>query len=325
MATNSCNCACDYCYSLDEKRTMSDKILEKTISEISTKKDNPFYMWYGGEPYLAGLDFFRKAVKSQGMNPKLNLIQSNLTINNEDMHQFMVDNRFVISTSIDGPARIHNQKRKFKSGKGNHANIMESVKYFQGRGINPWAICVVSEHNIHSPEEIYEFFRDNNPQIRFCPEIEQEAIMPEDYFKFIKIVYDLWDGEGRTVNISNFNKLLKSIKTGIPQECDNMLNCLENNICIDTNGDAYPCNRFIGMPDFKLGNILEGLESIVDSNKSRELSKRANRLPCSCDEKSLLYGGCMYNAQVSNGSWKNIDPYCDVTRKIIKYLRNQNE
>ncbi len=325
MATNLCNCSCDYCYSPDEKEFMSNDVLENTIKEISTKTDNPFYMWYGGEPYLAGLQFFEKAIRLQGSGQKLNLMQSNLTISNRELHQFMIGNRFVVSTSIDGPKSVHNQKRKFKSGEGNHAEIMENVRYFQGQGVNPWAICVVSEHNIQSPEEVYNFFRNNGFQVRFCPESEHKGINPDDYFGFIKQVYNIWENDGRKVNISNFNKLNKSIRTGIPQECDNMENCLENNLCIDTNGDAYPCNRFVGMPDFKLGNISEGLESIIKSEKSKELSERSRELSCNCKEKSLLYGGCMYNAEVSNGSWKTIDPYCEVTRKIIKFLRCQDE
>ena len=36
MATNICNCDCDYCYSPNEPRVMPERVLKKSIQEIST-------------------------------------------------------------------------------------------------------------------------------------------------------------------------------------------------------------------------------------------------------------------------------------------------
>jgi len=212
-----------------------------------------------------------------------------------------------------------------KSGEGTHETIMGNVRYFQEKGYNPWAICVISEHNISHPDEIYSFFKSEGFRVRFCPEIEQRGFTSEDYFNFIKEVYVRWEQDGRILNVSNFNKILRSIETGVPQECDNMKNCLENNLCIDTTGDVYPCNRFVGMDDFVLGNIEEGLETIVNSKRTKELSERSKYLTCNCDEVRLLFGGCMYNSQMRTGDWREVDPYCATTRRLIKLLRGKNE
>ena len=70
-----CNLNCSYCYYLEKAelykpaklRVMPDEILEKYIKqqiEASTETD-VFFSWHGGEPTLAGLDFFRKVVKLQ--------------------------------------------------------------------------------------------------------------------------------------------------------------------------------------------------------------------------------------------------------------------
>ena len=66
---SSCNMACSYCYYLnnevsDRKKMTTDR-LEKIIASYFAS--NPFevnsFVWHGGEPTLAGLDFYKEAVQ----------------------------------------------------------------------------------------------------------------------------------------------------------------------------------------------------------------------------------------------------------------------
>ncbi len=67
-----CNLRCKYCYYLDNKAlypaesafVMNDDILEKYIIQHieATTEETVLFSWHGGEPLLAGIDFFRKAV-----------------------------------------------------------------------------------------------------------------------------------------------------------------------------------------------------------------------------------------------------------------------
>ncbi len=71
----ACNLGCTYCYYLDKKGylpgrwplKMSDEILEKYINQhIEASTEDPvMFSWHGGEPLLAGIDFYRKAVALQ--------------------------------------------------------------------------------------------------------------------------------------------------------------------------------------------------------------------------------------------------------------------
>ncbi len=70
-----CNLACSYCYYLDKGNTqnpagvgqMSVEILEIYIRQhIEASTDaTVFFSWHGGEPTLAGLDYFRQIVNLQ--------------------------------------------------------------------------------------------------------------------------------------------------------------------------------------------------------------------------------------------------------------------
>ena len=90
-----CNLNCSYCYySYENNRfgstvftRMDDNLLEKyIIQHIEATTDNVvMFSWHGGEPTLAGIDFYRKAVEIQKKHlpvgkKLLNGIQTNGTV-----------------------------------------------------------------------------------------------------------------------------------------------------------------------------------------------------------------------------------------------------
>ena len=77
-----CNMQCRYCYYLEKgkysthpKQTrMSVDLLERLIRQTIECCSGPVvsFVWHGGEPTLAGIDFYEKAVEL-GIGTKLNL------------------------------------------------------------------------------------------------------------------------------------------------------------------------------------------------------------------------------------------------------------
>ena len=68
-----CNLDCDYCYYLGKadlyggrQPKMSDELLERYISQYIEAVQVPTvtFCWHGGEPLLAGIDFYEKAYKT---------------------------------------------------------------------------------------------------------------------------------------------------------------------------------------------------------------------------------------------------------------------
>ena len=69
-----CNMRCKYCYYLDKaalyggvEPTMDDALLERYIRANIEGNNSPVlnFAWHGGEPLLAGKEFFKKAVALQ--------------------------------------------------------------------------------------------------------------------------------------------------------------------------------------------------------------------------------------------------------------------
>jgi uncharacterized protein len=87
----------------------------------------PSLSWYGGEPFLnfdlirqsaayfRGLSWERHAIPAESVRFSCN---TNLSIMNETIIRFLIDNRVRLFASIDGPAQEHDRSRVFPNQRG---------------------------------------------------------------------------------------------------------------------------------------------------------------------------------------------------------------
>lgn len=119
-----CNMRCKYCYYLDKaalydyhEPKMDDGLLELYIRRNIEGNASPVlsFAWHGGEPLLAGIDFYKKAVALQKKYAEgrevENSIQTNGLLVNREWCDFFRDNNFLVGISIDGPEDIHDAHR----------------------------------------------------------------------------------------------------------------------------------------------------------------------------------------------------------------------
>jgi len=163
-----CNLSCSYCYYLDKIELydqgsplrMSDYILSEYIRQHikATTDDTVFFSWHGGEPLLAGLDFYRKAVAYQKKylpagKKLLNGIQTNGTLINEDWCSFFIDEGFIAGVSIDGPEPFHNRFRK-AGNTGVFDSVIAGYSMLRRHGIPSEILCVVNAENMEHPNRL---------------------------------------------------------------------------------------------------------------------------------------------------------------------------
>jgi len=186
--TNECNLSCKYCCveKTAERGRMTSATLEKATQQIMTLpgRDRIRWIWHGGEPALMGVDFFEEAVKLQSRYQNRHLlrngIQTNATLLSESLLEFLLDNHFVITSSIDGPEEINNLTRTYPDGRGAFKDawraierIREKTKETSIDGSNGASrigiICVLSRKNIAKIDQVYQFFRENNLSVKMNP------------------------------------------------------------------------------------------------------------------------------------------------------------
>lgn len=132
-----CNLRCHYCFYHDEAKNrevesygfMSEETLENVIRKALDYSDTACSFTYqGGEPFLRGLDFYRKAVvlqkkyNAKGLHIS-NAIQTNGTCLDEKWAEFLKENNFLVGISLDGTGFIHDRFRVDGQGEGSFAAV----------------------------------------------------------------------------------------------------------------------------------------------------------------------------------------------------------
>ena len=179
-----CNLNCDYCYYIDKKfadvkGVMSDELLEnyiRQIVEIHGQKAVIEFAWHGGEPTIAGIPFYKKALQYQNKYASgrklLNTLQTNGTLLDDEWCSFFKDNDFRIGISIDGPENLHNIYRKDSSGNGTFNRVMNGLELLQKHNVEYNTLTTVNASNAQYAREVYSFLRSISDYMQFLPVVE---------------------------------------------------------------------------------------------------------------------------------------------------------
>ena len=318
----SCNLACNYCYYLNKSDLhnesvigrMSDKLLEIYIIQHiqASSEQSIFFSWHGGEPTLAGLDYFRRITELQKKHlPEnrfaLNGIQTNGTLLDEEWCQFLKKENFIVGISLDGPELFHSANRFRKGGKSCFNEVIRGFQLMKTYEIPCEILCVVNAQNVGFPMKVYHFFKSLNAEfLTFIPLVERlslksnqvsERTVPAKAFgEFLCVLFDEWKTEdiGR-VKIQIFEEALRTA-FGL----DHSL-CIFKPVCgrvpvIERSGDFYSCDHSVN-PEHFMGNIQEKtLSELLESPNQKAFGRaKLNSLPeycLKCEVLTMCNGAC---------------------------------
>ena len=318
---SACNLRCSYCYYLSKNAAPAGKSVfhDSTVAEelirqhITASDDVVFFSWHGGEPMLAGIDFYREMVmlqKKLGAGRKIvNGIQTNATLIDDQWARFLGREKFVVGVSMDGPEYLHDAFRSTKNGSGTFKSVFRGYTLLQKHGIQPEILCVVNSVNASYPIEVYRFFKSLGAQfMTFLPLVErtghtenvsERSVKARDFGNFMAAIFDEWVEQdiGR-VKVQLFEEAgRKAFRQ------DHTL-CIFKKTCggvpvIDYNGDFYSCDHFVD-DEHKLGNILQKpLEKLINLPEQEDFgNKKYNELPeycINCNVLEMCNGECPKN------------------------------
>lgn len=310
-----CNLACSYCYYLEKQdivssstgAVMSNDILERYVRQHIEASTEPeiFFSWHGGEPTLAGLDFYMKAVEYQKKykpsgSTIMNGIQTNATKITEEWASFFSREGFYVGLSLDGPEEYHNLNRTRADGKGTYEEVMRGLDVIRKHNVPHEFLCVVSNDNVHAPLEIYRFFRGlGAAYITFLPMVEksegsdgkasERSVRPLDFGKFLSAIFDEWiENDIGSLKVQLFEEALR---TAFSQ--DHTL-CIFKPVCggvpvVEMNGDFYSCDHYV-TPEHMIGNINDSpLAALLDHPRQKAFGQsKRDTLPRYCLECEVL-------------------------------------
>jgi len=328
-----CNMACAYCFYLRTDRLFPDvkihRMSDETLREMTRQamaqcNGRINFAWQGGEPTLAGLEFFERAVQYQeefGRGVSVgNGLQTNGVLIDSAWAKFLGEHQFLVGLSLDGPEHIHDKYRLTCSGKGTWARVADSARRMLDVGVSVNALSVVTDYAAQFPEEIYTLHKSlglNYMQFIPCMEADPRdtakladySVSPQAYGTFLCALFDLWradfqDGKPGT-SIRYFDSLLYSF-AGMPAPlCELRATCGED-VVVEHTGDVFSCDFFVE-PAWGLGNLRESrLIDMLNSNRQHEFGqlKTAAQAECAaCPWLQHCQGGCPKYRRATGASY----------------------
>ena len=312
-----CNLSCTYCFYLPKSELypetkvhrMSDNVLRNLIAQmLSLAPEKVSFCWQGGEPTLAGLNFYKKAIRYQLLFKAPfqiveNSIQTNGILINEEWAKFLAGYDFLVGVSLDGPQEIHDYYRKRRGGSGSYKDVIRCLNTLSRHHVKFNILTVLNARNVRDPRGLYKFLTDRGFRyLQFIPCVEKRngriadfSITPEEYGEFLCEVFDEWFNDGApNTYVRDFEDILISYVTGDTPNCVFGRTC-GRYVVVEYNGDVYPCDFYVERKWF-LGNIMhEPIEDIIRKRKFMEFKNRKIELTKKCRGcKWLRYcnGGC---------------------------------
>lgn len=344
--SSDCNLDCSYCY---YRQSLGGVRVQRRLDVGLLERFLPGYMeyvadahranlnWQGGEPTLAGLDFFRTVVELEAKyaSPPAvidNAIQTNAVLLDDEWAEFFAEYRFLVGVSLDGPEDIHDVARKDRGGNGSYRRVMAGIEALRKRSVELNILCVVSPHNVHMAHDLMQFYRrEGLTYLQFIPAMDfqsSEPFKPPSYLidlgqygELLVSLFDEWYGDGiPRVSIRIFDNFIQSLMGVVNDLCVHSGAC-DSGLVIECNGDTFPCDFYVH-PEWRLGNVLQdSLRDMLESDVYRRFMRRREHPPDSCVQcvwKNLCKSECPRNWHVST-SGPGVSYFCQSYRMFFEH------
>jgi len=347
LISQKCNMACTYCYAdggeYGEAGSMSYDIAKRAVdllvrnSELDT---DLAIIFFGGEPLLEfklirQITFYAKAQCVKFSRKVSFSITTNGSLLKDDRLLFFKLNSFNVMVSIDGGKKTQDAQRPFKDGRGSYEQIIPMVrKLLKLLPDSPARATYTGEY--FTPLEIRNDlhkvgFKHTGIAMAsgtlFDHKDRNKApngiirLLEEDADALLIAINDR-RSDLMDLDISLLNYLLQFIqkeKSYYPCGAGRGL------IAVSSNGDIYPCHRFVGMPKYRIGKI--GSDENIRASLFNVSPLQVSEKCFSCFAKFLCGGACYHDSFTENGSlYEPDEDLCKImkrTMELIVFIKSQ--
>lgn len=324
-ASSSCNMQCRYCFyndvsqhrKIDNYGKMNKNVMKSLIDKaINIPNVNEItFMFQGGEPTLAGIDFFKDFCNYVDQKKKNNQlihygIQSNGILMNEEWYQLFQKYNFLVGISLDGYKDNHDYYRLTKKSGTSYKQVMSIITSLKKHNIDFNILTVLTKGLAKHPDKLYKFIKNNDLKyIQFIPclqdldEIENKfALTPELFSHFYKRIYTLWKEDflqGHYYSIALFDNIICMLKGIAPKICG-MLGKCSPHMVVESDGSIYPCDFYV-LDEYCVGNITkDSIENVFNHENMKHFlnqKRQLNSLCEKCEFIEICHGNCKRMSQ----------------------------
>lgn len=318
-----CNMRCRYCFYEDETAhretanagvmtaELAEGFVRETFAALDTRGQVTF-AFQGGEPTLAGLDYFRRFTalvdKYNTKRARVSYaIQTNGLAVDAQWAAFFAEHHFLVGLSLDGDKAIHDALRPDAADKATWNRATKALALLQKNGVEVNLLCVVSRRCAKSPVKVYHSLQKlGGAYLQFIPCLDPleaargsmaYSLTPELYGSFLCALFDEWYRDwkaGRYTSVRLFDDYVH-LAMGLPAG-----SCAASGHCgaycvVEGDGTLYPCD-FYCLDAWRLGKLGDQpLQDCLNGETERRFLAQGEARPAACTAcpyQPLCNGGC---------------------------------
>jgi uncharacterized protein len=270
---------------------MSWDVAQKAINilaETSRKTGEEVYLgFYGGEPLLR-FDFIKQCVEYADQQlsnrPHRFSITTNGSLLSDEIVDYLVRHRFIVTISMDGPKEIHDRNRRFADGKATFYHVFRGIERMRERAGSDYFKEHVILNAVLTPpydlERLHNFFANYPSWLRlssleYRPDLnesegEDQTLGKAAIAKAMKD-YCLNFGKnsvfrfaGLSLPYECFSRELRKIHTRASEQLQgrvlNLCHPGRNRAFVSSQGKIYVCERVEDNENIVIGTVEGGIE-----------------------------------------------------------------
>lgn len=336
---HDCNLKCKYCFAEEgeyhgKRSLMSEEVGKAALDFLLThsgSRKNLEVDFFGGEPLMNFevvkklVDYGRTREKEFGKHFRFTITTNGILLN-DDVIDYINETMDNVVLSLDGRREVNDHMRPKAGGQGSYDTILpkfqklvaqrspEKSHYLRG---------TYTHHNLDFDRDVIHMadcgFTEISVEPVVAPPEEDYALREED----LPALYEAYDRlsqalSGRKdINFFHFQIDL----TGGPCVAKRLAGCGSGTeyLAVTPEGDLYPCHQFVGMPDFKMGTVWDGVTAL-DTRAEFDRCNLYTKDECrNCWAKFYCSGGCAANAYNCSGSIFGTYPIgCALQKKRVE-------
>lgn len=314
---HDCNLRCKYCFASTGdfgkgRKLMSFETGKHAIDfllENSGDRPNLELDFFGGEP-LMNFDVVKQIVKYArsreaefGKKFRFTITTNGLLLD-DDKIDFINKEMSNVVLSIDGRKEVNDYFRVRVDGTGCYDKILPMFKKLvAGRGDKEYYVRgTFTNRNLDFSEDVFSLYNEGFDQISVEPVVGDsdeyaltEKDLPTVFKEYENLANRIIENEKKGGKFNFFHFMLDLDQGPCAIKRLRGCGCGNDYVAITPDGDIYPCHQFVGIDEYKMGNIDEGTfnqEMKADFAKAHVYSKEE----CTkCWAKFYCSGGCNAN------------------------------
>lgn len=344
LISGDCNLQCTYCYAQGggvggkQPAVMSVETMELSLDKLLPEHTSFVISFFGGEPLL-NFDLMRKtvAIGNELGRRRNTSVSYALTTNGtllEDEHlDFLRENIDYLAVSLDGGQEFTDESRRYKDGEGSvYQAVVNNLRRLERAGIPYGLRGTVPEHLAGMASTVVAHLDSLGARsLRVDPAFGKAPWRPDSHRRWLSCLSG--------INRHSLECILADEKPSLTSEiyrvagyrltkgAERHYPCLAGHgiLAVAANGDVYPCDHFVGVPEFCMGNVVaadfpnQQYRRIADQMKGNAVTNRGRCAKCRV--KHMCGGECPAHSWVRQGCISDPSPdFCARTRYLIREM-----